>query len=239
MHKKDETITLGWIDNGSTDGKFTEGLMHTVLEKTNSKNVKIHNFLRVQGNQIGRQRQVLFDAWANELKTDWLLWVDSDIVLTQEALIKIWEFADKDNVPVISGVYFVSVENEQTMMMPMPCIFIDKEDYKLECIHPLPEDKLVPIDCSGMGFILMHKSIISKLKTKYPKESLFAEENGIGDKFISEDVMFFRKLRSVGVKSYAHTGAIVQHMKRFSFDKNFYGVYWEALHRVEQENKNL
>ena len=43
--------------------------------------------------------------------------------------------------------------------------------------------------------------------------------------------MFFRKLKKAGIKIYAHTGAVVQHMKRFSFDVNYYNVYWDALEK--------
>ena len=60
---------------------------------------------------------------------------------------------------------------------------------------------------------------------------MFAEEEGVGEKYISEDIVFFRKLKKAGIKIYAHTGAVVQHMKRFSFDVNYYNVYWDALEK--------
>jgi hypothetical protein len=84
MIQKNEKVAIGWCDNGLTDGKFTEGLMAAVIAG-GANGMPIHTSIRVQGNQIGRQRQVLFDHWADHMKTDWLLWVDSDIVLSLEA----------------------------------------------------------------------------------------------------------------------------------------------------------
>ena len=107
MIQKNETVAVGWCDNGTTDGKFTEGLMTAVLAGP-ANGMAIHTSIRVQGNQIGRQRQVLFDHWADKIKTDWLLWVDSDIVLNLDSMKKLWQTADKINRPVVIGVYFIS-----------------------------------------------------------------------------------------------------------------------------------
>ena len=59
MIGKTDTVAIGWCDNGTTDGKFTEGLMTAVLAGPGN-GMSIHTSIRVQGNQIGRQRQVLF-----------------------------------------------------------------------------------------------------------------------------------------------------------------------------------
>ena len=53
-----ETVAIAWCDNGMVDGKFTEGLVFTMLHEKSL----IVDSVRAQGNQIGRQRQVLLDA---------------------------------------------------------------------------------------------------------------------------------------------------------------------------------
>ena len=238
MHDKKETLTLAWCDNGTADGKFAESVACAVLAGTQPGNVAIHSIIRVQGNQIARQRQGLFEIWANQDTTDWILWVDSDIVLNNDALKKLWYTADKDTAPVVSGVYFVSRESESTMMMPLPCVYKWIEDNNMmECIHPLPYEQVIDIDAAGMGFVLMHRSIIQKLEDKFPDGFFFAETSERKDKFISEDISFFKKLTEVGVKVVAHTGAVVQHMKRFSYDSNFYNTYWNSISMMQKEQE--
>ena len=63
---------LAWCDNGLADGKFTEGIVYTLI----SSGLPINNAMRVQGNQIGRQRQSAMEHWLKNTKNDWLLWVD-------------------------------------------------------------------------------------------------------------------------------------------------------------------
>jgi predicted glycosyltransferase involved in capsule biosynthesis len=230
MIGKSDTVAIGWCDNGTTDGKFTEGLMTAVLAGP-ANGMPIHTSIRVQGNQIGRQRQVLFDHWADKIKTDWLLWVDSDIVLNLESMAKLWKTADKINRPVVSGVYFISKENEGSLMRPFPVLFNDISEFQVQYIHPLPEDQVIQIDNAGFGFVLMHKSIIPKIREANPGKGLFIETgDGNDDHFVGEDIIFFRRMKKAGIPLHAHTGALVKHIKRFSLDYDYYALYWAHQH---------
>lgn len=235
MIQKNETVAIGWCDNGLTDGKFTEGLMAAVIAGPGN-GMPIHTSIRVQGNQIGRQRQVLFDHWADKVKTDWLLWVDSDIVLTLEAMAKLWKTADKIARPVVSGVYFISKDNEGALMRPFPALFNNVSEYQIQYLHPLPDNEVVKVDQAGFGLTLMHKSIIPKMRDKFPNQSFFTEQAGSAedDHFVGEDIIFFRKMKESGVELHAHTGALVKHMKRFSLDFDYYALYWAHQHLKNQ-----
>lgn len=234
MIKKNETVSIAWCDSGTVDGKFTEGIVGTILD--GQKNgMPIYSSIRINGNQIGRQRQIAFDIWADDVKSDWLLWVDSDIVLTTDVLKILWNSADSEKIPVLSGVYFISKEYENTVMRPFPCIFNDVSKYELDYIHPMPYNQIIKADCAGFGLVLMHKSIINKLRNKFPNESFFIESaTNLHKEFISEDIVFFRKLKQAGVQLYVDTSAVVKHMKRFSLDFNYYNMYWSAYNRGEQ-----
>ena len=222
-----DTVAIGWCDNGTTDGKFTEGLMTAVISG-GANGMPIHTSMRVQGNQIGRQRQVLWDFWADKVKTDWLLWVDSDIVLTVDVMQKLWQTADKHHRPVVSGVYFISKENEGTLMKPYPVLFNDVSEFEIQYVHPLPDNEVIKCDSAGFGLVLMHKSVIEKMRTAHPNQSMFMETAATNndDQFIGEDIVFFRKMKTAGVPLHAHTGARVKHMKRFSLDADYYNMYW-------------
>ena len=233
MHSSKEKLSIGWCDNGMVDGKFAEGIAYTTLLAP-TVGVPVANAMRVQGNQIGRQRQALFDLWYDSVKTDWLLWVDSDIVLTQDILKMLWDAADRQTKPVVCGVYFISKQNEAPVMQPMPAVFNEVDEFTIQYLHPLPENQLVEIDNAGLGLCLMHRSVVDKLREAYPGVSMFAEQEGVGDKYVSEDIVFFRKLKSVGVKVYAHTGALVKHMKRFALDVNYYKMWWHYAQLTQQ-----
>lgn len=235
-HSNKETLSIIWCDNGTTDGKFTEGLVYTLLH-AHTLGVPINNAIRVQGNQIARQRQGAIEMW-QKVGTDWALWVDSDIVLTQEMLKTLWDTADKHLRPIVSGVYFISKQMESALMTPMPCLFNEgANEHEVAYLHPLPRNQVVKIDNAGMGLVLMHKSVTAALNEKFPDDFWFGESNERGDKFIGEDIAFFRKVRAAGVPLHAHTGVIAKHMKRFSFDDAYYNLYWGAVEMSERKQR--
>jgi hypothetical protein len=221
---KNEAIILCWCDNGTTDGKFTEGVVYSALRSK----LPIQSAMRVQGNQIGRQRQEALDFWYDKTDFDWILWVDSDIVLTEEALQKVWNAADPIAKPVVTGTYFISKENEGSLMAPYPAVFNwTDNDYKIAYLHPLPVDTVLKVGSAGFGFVLMHRNAITQMRKVHGSKPYF-NETGVGEQFVSEDINFFRMMHQSGVPLYTHTGALVKHMKRFALDINYYKMFWNS-----------
>ena len=183
--------------------------------------------MRVQGNQIGRQRQNALEHWYDKTDFDWVLWVDSDIQLTDAALKLVWESADPIDRPVVTGTYFISKENERSLMAPYPAVFnwVEEDDFKIAYVHPLPANALIKVGTAGFGFVLMHRNAVTKMREVHGATAYF-NETGVGEQFVSEDINFFRLMAKAGVPLYTHTGALVKHMKRFALDVEYYKFFW-------------
>jgi len=234
MIKKNETVSIGWCDNGMTDGKFTEGLISVALTGP-GLGMPISTSIRVQGNQIARQRQALLDHWYDKTKTDWLLWVDSDVVINADIWKLLHDTADSKTHPMVSGIYFISKNTDGSLPIPMPVIFDDVDEYTVKYHHPLPVNEVLKIDMAGMGLVVMHRSVVTKLREKYGTEvSFFAENDQKNEKFVGEDISFFRKCKALDIPLYAHTGAIAKHMKTTTWDYDYYSLYWSMQLLKEQ-----
>jgi hypothetical protein len=228
-HSNKETVTFAWCDGGTVEGRFASGLLNTMIE-AQRRGINVSSSIRVQGNQIARQRQSLIDYWYDSMNTDWLMWVDSDIVMTMSSFQLLWDSAEKVSKPLVTGVYFVSQENEQSLMEPTPALYMNTDSpYVTRAIHPLPPNQLIEVDVAGFGFVLMHRSVVPKVREVAGEFSVFGENQQPANKFISEDVSFFRKAKQAGIKIYAHTGAHLQHLKTFSLDINYYNMYWTGV----------
>lgn len=230
---KKEQLTIAWCDNGTVDSLFMDGVISVILALP-KLGIELGSLQHLIGNQIAKQRQQLVQDWY-KTEIDWLLWVDSDVAITPEIVEKLWNTADKDTKPVVSGVYFISPNPNTPLMIPVPCIF--KMDGKYNTpIHPMPENAVIKIDVAGLGLTLMHRSAITKIKDKYNGVYF---DIGLGDDNRGEDVSFFLKLKEQGVPVYAHTGAIAGHIKRFVFDENYYAVWWNAVApEIQKQNPN-
>lgn len=216
-----ETVSVAWCDNGMVDGKFMQGVTDVLLKS----GIKFESTLRSQGNQIARQRETVITYWYEQNKADWLLWVDSDVVISPEGFLKLWNQKDKDERPIMTGVYFTTDNPEEPLMIPMPTVFNFTEnkdgEFALSRVHPLPENKLIKVGAAGMGYVLMHRSVVDRIKKEIPDAQFFMEM-GRGNKFIGEDIYFFALCEKVGIPLYCDTSVKAPHMKRFSFDEHYY-----------------
>lgn len=219
-----DNLTIAWCDGGMVDGKFMQGITDVIIHG----DFNVVGTLRSHGNQIARQREVLINHWYNEVKSDWLLWVDSDVVISPEKLKLLWDAKDADTKPIINGVYFISYQAEESLMTPHPALFNWDKD-GIGVLKRMPKNELIQVGAAGMGFTLIHRSVLTKIFEKLGKVALYTEANA-HKKFTGEDIYFYSLCKMADIPVYAHTGATVQHMKRFSFDENYYDAF------VRQDN---
>ena len=216
-----DTLTIAWCDNGMVDGRFMQGVTDVMLHS----GVEIKSTLRSNGNQIARQRERIIQYWYEENKSDWMLWVDSDVVISPEKFALLWDNRDEVERPIITGVYFTSDTPEESLMVPWPTLFNWTPDkHKLARIHPLPKNVLLKVGAAGMGFVLMHRNAVKTIKEVLGNVMLFTEVNAEKN-FTGEDIYFYSLCDRANVPVYAHTGATVPHMKRFSFDEMYYDAF--------------
>ena len=228
-----ETVSIAWCDNGMVDGKFMQGVTDVMLHS----GVKFATTLRSQGNQIARQRDKVINYWYESNKSDWLFWVDSDVVVSPDTFNILWESKDAVERPVVSGVYFTTDTPEEPLMIPLPTLFNfvnSEEGVGVSRIHPMPENQLIKIGAAGMGFVLMHRSVVERIKEAEPGAPLFSDI-GHGKNFLGEDIYFFALCDKADIPVYAHTAATAPHMKRFSFDEHYYKAFFGG---VKEEKKS-
>jgi hypothetical protein len=229
-----ETVSIAWCDNGMVDGKFMQGITDVLVKS----GLTFASTIRSGGNQIARQRQSVIEFWHKSNKSDWLLWVDSDVVISPEKFKLLWDNKDAVERPLVTGVYFTTDNPEEPLMVPMPTVFnfTNKGDgsFGLSRVHPLPKNQLIKAEAAGFGFILMHRSVVDKVMEVAPDGQMFMEM-GRGTKFIGEDIFFFALCDQAEVPLYCHTGATVPHMKRFSFDEHYYAAFFAG----EEKKSNL
>ena len=219
----EETLTIAWCDNGMVDGKFMQGVTDVMLHS----GVKVVTTLRSQGNQIGRQREKIVKHWYENNKSDWILWVDSDVVISPEMFHKLWDKRDAVEKPLLTGVYFTTDTPEEPLMVPSPTVFefvVNDKEVGIKRLHPLPKDKFIQVGAAGMGFVLMHRSVITRILEVKPNTPIFTEV-GVNKSFMGEDIFFFALCNDAEIPVWCDTSALVPHMKRFSFDVNYYDAF--------------
>jgi FkbM family methyltransferase len=161
------------------------------------------DFQYFYGYNIAQIRNLIAD-WAK--RYDYLLSVDSDIVLPNDALIKMLA-ADKD---IISGLYIQRIPGTQTLevYMATPSGGCTNIPYAL-----LENRQIVEIEACGMGCALIKSEVFRKIS--YPhffyKEALTMRDT------VSEDVFFCKKAKEHGFTVWADPSIKCDHIGAATF----------------------
>lgn len=147
---------------------------------------------RLCGSLISDARHKLM-AKAIESKSDYILWLDSDMVFPTETLIRLMK--DIEGHDIVSGLYF--------MRLPpfAPTIFKNGTEKYLD----YPKDQLTEITACGFGCVLMRTSVCEKLVEEYGRP--FDQVPGYG-----EDISFCMRALDAGYHIYCDTGIKLGHL---------------------------
>lgn len=133
-------------------------------------------------------------------KFDYIFWIDSDIIMPQNTLSKLFE-ADKD---IVSAVYPYKI-------MPVESIVAKKygEDGRYEDIDiDKLNSGLIKVDGIGFGCVLTKVDIFNKINKPY-----FVYTPDMG-----EDIYFSKKAQEVGFDIWLDTDIFCDHLGLVKFD---------------------
>jgi len=150
------------------------------------------------GYQIDQIRN-LIAHWA--INFDYLLSVDSDIVMPPDTLVKMFNH----DVDIVSGVYIQRKPETDIIEIYRKNSYGGVSNVSMENISP---NGLHEIDACGFGCVLIKSDVIKKIQ--YPQ---FLYTSAVDHKdTISEDIYFCKKAKEHGVKIYVDSSIICNHI---------------------------
>jgi len=148
--------------------------------------------------------------WRGQLKYDYILWIDSDIIFKKEDFIRLFN----SNKNIISGLYFMQDGKQYATVKNWDEDFYFKNGH-FEFVMPeniINIEEPFVVDYTGFGFILIKYGIFEKLK--YPWFRPLWKKFGNVNEFTMEDVSFCHLVREQNIDIYVHPKVIVKHEKK-------------------------
>jgi hypothetical protein len=208
------------VNNGTIDALLAMDLIHVAREKGG------HFDHLVQVGNVGlttRSRNVVVKTFLETTDADWLLMIDSDERLSLQTWHKLIDAAHDKDRPIVSGLVFAAFFDGEDSLRPVPTIYRMDPEKGLEAIDAYPIDKLIEVDATGTGCLLIHRSVLLDMQKQATpnqgKDWAWFVEGAIDGTYFGEDLLFSKRLKSMGYKIFAHTGAILPHHKQFWLDE--------------------
>lgn len=228
--KETDRICVGMINDGTIDAN----LVLDLISIAKVRNSGFDSFIQVQGKgQITRNRNKVIQEFFKQTDAQWLLFIDSDERLTKETWQKLRAAADDRDKKVISALVFADFETENNDKRPIPTIYSHSDDGGFSCIDDYPLDTVIEIGGCGTGCLLIHRSVLELVQqnatTHQGKDWCWFIEGAINGVYFGEDLLFSKRLHQLGVKIYAHTGAICAHHKDYWLDERHHAHIRDAV----------
>lgn len=160
---------------------------------------------------------------AIKLEADYVLWLDSDMMFTPDTLIRMMDTLQKNNLDILTGLYFRRVP-------PYSPVIFDKVDIENDIcdfseFEAIPEG-LFEVGACGFGCVLMKTDVFLDVQAKFGNCFAPIANNG-------EDIAFCWRARQCGYHIYCDPSIICGHVSYSIIDRNFYNVYHKNVRKKE------
>lgn len=235
--KNNERVVIGMVN----DGSIAAELVIDLLQIRGKRMDKFDSFIQVSNiGLLTRSRNVLVKNFLDQTDAAWLLMFDADQRLSLETWDLLIKTADKNERPVVAGLVFAAFTDDNDNLRPVPTIYRMLPEYGLQCLDDYPKNQVIEIDAAGTGCLLIHRSVLLELQEKATenqgKKWSWFVDGAINGTWFGEDLLFSKRLKSLGIPIHAHTGAICSHKKNFWLnDEHHEPIREQKIKELKQE----
>ena len=219
-------VSIGVCDPGTVNGDFAFKL----VELMQARGPKLGPLVRVKGNGLlSKLRNRVVKAFLDNTDSDWLLLIDSDEQLSVSTFDQLINTAHHTERPVVAGLVFAAFKDEGLYPKPVPAIFQDSPEGFLP-LFKYDRNAIFEIDACGTGCMLIHRSVLEKMREvadPHPgTDWCWFWDGPLNGEWISEDLLFSRRIRQLGFSIHVNTAAILPHQKSYWLDERHH-IDWQ------------
>ena len=214
-------VLLGYLHSNDVTASFHKSLLDLIGYDLSGPR-RMHSWAMIKCGALGVPGG-RNDLVKNLLKSDieWLFMVDSDMGFDPATLDLLLSCADKDERPIIGGLAFAQRESVPDGMngfrcFPRPTILDwikhDDGEFRFTGRAHYPVNTLLKAGATGGAMLLIHRSVLQKVKDKYG-EVWFDQVKDPNGALMGEDVSFFVRTQSLEIPLFVHTGIRTTHYK--------------------------
>jgi len=159
-----------------------------------------------------------------EKQCEWVGYLDSDVIGDPEMFLYLVDFAQKNSLKILSGMYYA----KQPFYEPKyhPCAWLRVADGGQGMLMPVnaddPQnwDACFPVDAVGFGCIVVHHTVFRALRRPW---FMFGTGRFIGgaafNRQMSEDFYFCERAKELGILTYLNTNVRCYHMAMMALNE--------------------
>lgn len=225
--KTGHKVSIGVCDPGTVNGDFAFKL----VQLAQARSARLGPFVRIKGNGLlSKLRNRVVKTFLDNTDSDWLLLIDSDEQLSPAVFDQLIDTAHHTERPVVAGLVFAAFKVDgEAYPKPVPAIFQDTPQGFLP-LFKYDRNAVFQIDACGTGCVLIHRSVLEKMREMADPHQgtdwCWFWDGPLNGEWISEDLLFSRRVRQLGFPIHVNTAAILPHQKSYWLDERHH-IAWQ------------
>lgn len=234
MKRNRGRVTIGFLHPGQYAHCFAESLQDLILSDLTGPTRTAHEFGKM-GKECGSGgivdgRNQLAKVMCDQSSAEWLFMVDSDMGFAADTLERLIAAADPTDRPIVGALCFAHKTDGKASHFgiryrAVPTLYSWHDDGQRVGFVPMldyPRGEVVPVAATGGACVLIHRSVLERIRGKYGDVWFDPITHPTGTRF-SEDLSFCVRAAAVDAPMVVHTGIKTTHDKGGVFlDEEFY-----------------
>ena len=209
----DGPVMLGYISGGWGRMEWFNSMFNAVSGPYASRCVG--GVMTVSAGPLVALSRNLLAARFLDSPLEWLCTTDTDIVFNPDAVDRLFEVADPEERPIVSGLYYVLKDSRL-----MPAAYVNMSEAPELDLRPLAEpDKVsgvIRVAAVGCGFMLIHRSVFEVMRKRISdggQGNGWYRETVIDGEDIGEDISFCLRAMGMEIPVYLNADVRLGHVK--------------------------
>ena len=216
-------VAVAFLHPGDVSAAFSMSLLKLMLHETVRTGVPpfvIEQRCGTLGLVAGRNDCVRH--FLDGTNSQWLLFVDADMGFAPDSVERLLRSAHRNERPVMGGLCFgmrretPDPENHAERFRYFPTIYGWREFHDrvgFEVMADYPRDEVVPVSATGAAFILIHRSVLEKIRERDGDNWFSQVTHPIGPTTFSEDMSFCVRAAACDFPLHVDTSVKICHDK--------------------------
>lgn len=188
------------LNPGEVRHEFFLSILNLVVTDSQTESPLIAGvWPRIGGANLAIHRNEAVEFFYNDLPFEWLLFIDSDIQVGQDTVVKLMEYADPDSAPIVSGLYVnVSIDGN---IIPMGYHYEPGtgNNFVPLTAQEIADNDVAVVEGVGAGCLLIHRSVIDRMIAAYGWPAPCFQNDIVEGVINGEDFTFCLRARELGI----------------------------------------
>lgn len=228
------TVQVAYLHSSRVSHSWHQSMMNMIaFDKSLGANVIESAPMAVScsgPNSLVEGRNMAVQHFLDKTDHGWLMFIDTDMGFSPDALEQLLFAADPVERPIVGGLCFALKHMGPDgkggyNVRPVPTLFAwaknPEQGYGFANRFIYPPETLVQVAGTGAAFLLIHRSALVRMRAEHGDAWFDFVQYGDGAQ-VSEDLSFCYRVGQAGIPIFVHTGVKVTHHKEMWLGENSY-----------------